>query len=77
MLTGLSLPQLGLVWRPCSGPLLGSALALLASNGGAARGGLVLALFGLGVAPLLVAAPRDHSGHPDFDFPPPSTAIKA
>jgi cytochrome c biogenesis protein CcdA len=46
---------LGLVWSPCSGPLLGSALALVASDGGAARGGLVLAIFGLGAALPLVA----------------------
>jgi cytochrome c-type biogenesis protein len=46
---------LGLVWSPCSGPLLGSALALVASDGGALKGGLVLALFGLGAAVPLVA----------------------
>ncbi|QSA96027.1 cytochrome c biogenesis CcdA family protein [Methylococcus sp. EFPC2] len=46
---------LGMVWTPCSGPLLGSALTLVASEGGAARGGLVLALFGLGAAIPLVA----------------------
>lgn len=47
---------LGLVWSPCSGPLLGSALALVASEGGLARGGVVLGLFGLGAALPLVAA---------------------
>ncbi|MCE2969003.1 MAG: sulfite exporter TauE/SafE family protein, partial [Burkholderiales bacterium] len=41
---------LGLVWSPCSGPLLGSALTLVASEGGIARGGLVLGVFGLGAA---------------------------
>ena len=46
---------LGLVWSPCSGPLLGSALSLVASEGGVARGGLVLGLFGLGAAIPLVA----------------------
>lgn len=46
---------LGLVWSPCSGPLLGSALTLVASEGGALRGGVVLALFGLGAAIPLVA----------------------
>jgi cytochrome c-type biogenesis protein len=46
---------LGLVWTPCSGPLLGSALTLVASEGGALRGGVVLALFGLGAAIPLVA----------------------
>lgn len=47
---------LGLVWSPCSGPLLGSALTLVASEGGLARGGVVLGLFGLGAAVPLVAA---------------------
>ncbi len=46
---------LGLVWSPCSGPLLASALALVATEGGAARGGLILGLFGLGAAIPLVA----------------------
>ena len=46
---------LGLVWSPCSGPLLGSALTLVASEGGVARGGLVLGVFGLGAASPLVA----------------------
>jgi cytochrome c biogenesis protein CcdA len=45
---------LGLVWSPCSGPLLGSALTLVASEGGVVRGGVVLALFGLGAALPLV-----------------------
>ncbi|MFM2058348.1 MAG: hypothetical protein RLY71_2733 [Pseudomonadota bacterium] len=47
---------LGLVWSPCSGPLLGSTLTLVASDGGAARGALLLGLFGLGAAMPLVAA---------------------
>jgi cytochrome c biogenesis protein CcdA len=46
---------LGLVWSPCSGPLLGSALTLVASDGGLGRGGLVLGLFGVGAAIPLVA----------------------
>lgn len=46
---------LGLVWSPCSGPLLGSALTLVASEGGVARGGIVLGIFGLGAALPLVA----------------------
>lgn len=46
---------LGFVWSPCSGPLLASALTLVASEGGAARGGLILGLFGLGAATPLVA----------------------
>ena len=47
---------LGLIWSPCSGPLLGSALTLVATDGGAARGALILGLFGLGAAVPLVAA---------------------
>lgn len=46
---------LGLVWSPCSGPLLGSALTLVATDGGAARGALVLGVFGIGAAIPLVA----------------------
>ncbi|MBT9598198.1 MAG: sulfite exporter TauE/SafE family protein [Vitreoscilla sp.] len=54
---------LGLVWSPCSGPLLGSALTLVASEGGAWRGGVVLALFGLGAAiPLVAVAYASRSG---------------
>lgn len=54
---------LGLVWTPCSGPLLGSALTLVASEGGVARGGIVLALFGLGAAvPLVGVAYASRSG---------------
>lgn len=45
---------LGMVWSPCSGPLLASALTLVASEGGAARGALILGLFGLGAATPLV-----------------------
>lgn len=46
---------LGLIWSPCSGPLLGSALSLVASEGGVGRGGVVLGIFGLGAAIPLVA----------------------
>lgn len=46
---------LGLVWSPCSGPLLASALTLVASKGGAATGTVMLAVFGLGAAIPLVA----------------------
>lgn len=54
---------LGLVWSPCSGPLLGSALTLVAAEGGVARGGIVLALFGLGAAlPLVGVAYASRSG---------------
>ncbi len=45
---------LGLVWAPCSGPLLISALTLVASEGGVLRGGLILGAFGLGAASPLV-----------------------
>lgn len=46
---------LGLVWSPCSGPMLASALTLVASEGGAIRGGTILGLFGIGAAIPLVA----------------------
>lgn len=47
---------LGMVWSPCSGPMLASALTIVASEGGALRGTLVLGVFGLGAATVLVAA---------------------
>lgn len=47
---------LGMVWSPCSGPILASALTLVASEGGALRGTLVLGAFGSGAATVLVAA---------------------
>ncbi len=54
---------LGLVWSPCSGPLLASALTLVASEGGAAQGGLILGVFGLGAAtPLVAVAYASRSG---------------
>lgn len=54
---------LGLVWSPCSGPLLASALTLVASEGGAGRGALILGLFGLGAAvPLVAVAYASRSG---------------
>jgi cytochrome c-type biogenesis protein len=54
---------LGLVWSPCSGPLLASALTLVASEGGVARGGLVLGLFGVGAAiPLVGVAYASRAG---------------
>jgi len=54
---------LGLVWSPCSGPLLASALTLVASEGGALRGALLLGLFGLGAAvPLVAVAYASRSG---------------
>jgi cytochrome c-type biogenesis protein len=54
---------LGLVWSPCSGPLLAAALTLVASEGGALRGTLILGTFGLGAAtPLVLAAYASRSG---------------
>ena len=54
---------LGLVWSPCSGPLLASALTLVASDGGAGRGALILGLFGTGAAiPLVAVAYASRSG---------------
>lgn len=54
---------LGLVWSPCSGPLLASALTLVASEGGAMRGALILGLFGVGAAmPLVAVAYASRSG---------------
>lgn len=46
---------LGMVWSPCSGPMLASALTLVATEGGAVRGTLILGTFGLGAAAVLVA----------------------
>lgn len=54
---------LGLVWSPCSGPLLGTALSLVVSEGGVARGALLLGLFGLGAAlPLVAVAYASRAG---------------
>jgi cytochrome c-type biogenesis protein len=54
---------LGLVWSPCSGPLLGSALTLVASEGGLLRGGVILGVFGLGASiPLVAVAYASRSG---------------
>lgn len=48
---------LGFVWSPCSGPLLLSAMSLVATEGGLARGAAILGVFGLGAAiPLVVVA---------------------
>jgi cytochrome c-type biogenesis protein len=49
---------LGLAWSPCSGPLLGGALTLVADSGstqGVWRGALILGVFGIGAATPLVA----------------------
>lgn len=54
---------LGFVWSPCSGPLLGSALTLVASEGGGVHGGIILGLFGFGAAiPLVAVAYASRSG---------------
>lgn len=54
---------LGLVWSPCSGPLLAAALTLVASEGGALRGTLILGAFGAGAAtPLVLAAYASRAG---------------
>lgn len=54
---------LGLVWSPCSGPLLISALTLVASEGGGLRGGLILGAFGVGAAiPLVAVAYASRAG---------------
>lgn len=54
---------LGLVWSPCSGPFLASALTLAASEGGAWRGGRILGLFGVGAAlPLVGVAYASRAG---------------
>ena len=48
---------LGVVWSPCSGPLLGSGIALVATEGGLLNGALILGVFGVGAAlPLMAAA---------------------
>lgn len=45
---------LGMVWSPCSGPMLASALTMVATDGGAARGTSILGMFGFGAASVLV-----------------------
>jgi cytochrome c-type biogenesis protein len=48
---------LGVIWSPCSGPLLGSGIALVATEGGLLNGALILGVFGIGAAlPLMSAA---------------------
>ena len=54
---------LGLVWSPCSGPMLISALTLVASEGGGVRGGMILGAFGFGAAiPLVGVAYASRAG---------------
>lgn len=54
---------LGLAWTPCAGPMLVSALALVATGRDAALGAVLLGLFGLGAAtPLVLAAYASRAG---------------
>lgn len=54
---------LGLAWSPCAGPMLVSALALVATGRDASLGALLLGLFGLGAAtPLVLAAYASRAG---------------
>lgn len=54
---------LGLVWSPCSGPLLATALTLVATEGGALRGAIILGAFGAGAAiPLVGVAYASRAG---------------
>lgn len=54
---------LGLAWSPCAGPMLASALALVASGRDGALGALLLGLFGFGAAtPLVIAAYASRAG---------------
>jgi cytochrome c-type biogenesis protein len=54
---------LGLIWSPCSGALLGSAVTMVGTQGGALPGGLILGLFGFGAAlPLVAAAYASRAG---------------
>jgi cytochrome c-type biogenesis protein len=54
---------LGVVWTPCSGPLLGATVTMIASGGGATRGGVLMGLFGIGAAiPLVAAAYASRAG---------------
>lgn len=48
---------LGLVWTPCAGPVLGSALALIALQKDPLTGGILLVAYGLGAGlPMLLIA---------------------
>lgn len=54
---------LGLAWSPCAGPMLVSALALVATGRDANLGAVLLGLFGLGAAtPLVLAAYASRAG---------------
>lgn len=54
---------LGIVWSPCSGPLLASALTLVAADGGVTQGTAILGAFGIGAAiPLVAVAYASRAG---------------
>lgn len=54
---------LGMVWSPCSGPLLASALSMVATKGNAGDGATILGMFGLGAAiPLVTIAYATRAG---------------
>lgn len=58
---------LGLAWTPCAGPMLVSALALVATGRDATLGALLLGLFGAGAAtPLVLAAYASRAGFARF-----------
>lgn len=47
----------GTAFTPCVGPFLGATLSLAATEGGAAKGGLLLAVYALGLGvPFVVAS---------------------
>lgn len=46
---------LGIIWSPCSGPLLASTIAMVASGKSGGQGAITLGLFGLGASMPLVA----------------------
>ena len=46
---------LSIVWSPCSGPMLASALTMVATDADVVRGTVILSMFGLGAASVLVA----------------------
>ncbi len=49
--------MLGLIWTPCAGPVLGSILTLIATQGSSAESGILLTAYALGAGiPMLVIA---------------------
>ena len=48
---------LGLIWTPCAGPILGSILTLIATQGGTATAGILLIAYAIGAGiPMLLIA---------------------